>query len=259
MILFLMSGFFGGCAPVEAQETPLPQGVAAFRDASRTFETMRAWVRIDEQSFLWGGHGPPFGTELIVSVRADGVAVIDTAAQGTRYRWEGSAVTHDAAASSVSHPEYQPERHAPWEMKQYRYTLPLVQSAVAALRDPQTQWLSRGPAYYQWAVSSPLHAEIVPNYPMDGWHLFARMSSVGFVSQLSLERSREDVVFLDILRLEINPPLPSTWFDADSPEFDTSFPVFSGGQPDEPLDPGFYAPTERPPVADGGQAPPAPP
>jgi hypothetical protein len=64
---------------------------------------------------------------------------------------------------------------------------------------------------------------------------------------------------LAIRRLEFNPPLPTTWFDADAPDFDTSFPSFDNGIPTPPLDPGFYAPMEEEPPPDGGQPlPPAP-
>lgn len=101
--------------------------------------------------------------------------------------------------------------------------------------------------------------------------MFLRFGEYAAPRYLIFQCSRKQMLSLDILRVEVAPPLPSTWFDPDAPEMDTRTPGdFGGGEPNSPLNPGFYAPGATPPPAYGvtaappgapppGTPPPAPP
>ncbi len=252
--------FTMGCKTVEAQETPLPEGATELRDAIRSFQSVRAWLEGPENAVEWGGQNPPFGTKFVASARHDGVVVIDTGGLNTRFRWTGESVTRDSSETIFLNPTDRPERHAPREQKHWRHTAPIVQSAVLALRDPETEWIARGPAYYGWAAYGTQDVEIVPaQFELGDYHIFVHFSRAGLPTHFIAQRARSDRLNLTVHRLEIDPPLPATWFEADAPDFVTRFPRFDSGEPSTPLDPGFYASTGQQPPPDGGQPlPPSP-
>ncbi|GDX81985.1 hypothetical protein LBMAG42_37960 [Deltaproteobacteria bacterium] len=248
-----------GCSRGEAQETPLAPGAAEFRAQLTSFQTLRAWVEVCPMSNCWFGQEPPFGTEFIVSVRADGVVVVDTSGQNTRFSWAHGVATVDGAAKLFRNPSEHQDRHSPRENGSWSEFAPLVVSVVQAVRSAETEWLARGPGYYGWAHYGTQDVELVPSaFPMADYHVFVHFPVGGMPDMISIQREYDPALEMDLLRLEINPPLPANWFDADAPEFDTNFPGFEAGQPLLPLDPGFYAPAGNVPPPSGGQPPPPP-
>lgn len=257
MILFGLLLHLLGCSAVEAQETPLPAGASNLRSTLQSFLALRMWVVGAEDAYSWGGQAPPFGSKFILSIRNDGVVIIDTNGRNTRFRWGDGVAMVDGAAKNSHDPLTHPERHAPREQKHWRYTVPLVQLTVLTLRSQDSQWFPRGPAYYQWASLSPQDVEVIlPGFDTGGYHLFVHYTVDGQPSRLVAQRSQSERFTLWIRRLEINPNLPADWFGPDAPEFNTRFPEFEDGEPTPPLDPGFYAPSSQPPPPPGGNPPP---
>jgi hypothetical protein len=248
MTFFLIFQSLVSCATVEAQETPLPEGAAGLRDSARTFHTFRAWVSGGSDASDWLGRNPPFSPEFILTVREDGVAVVDPAGQNERFRWSSESVQRDSSTVNFRHPlerhlETLPRAATPWN-----FTIPLVQTAISAVRSPDTAWLPQGPSHYGWGLGRGNQVEIVPaNADLGDYHVFLTFDRNRLPTRFEARKGRSGGLILRVERLEINPPLPTTWFDADAPDFDTSFPLFDEGEPVTPLDPGFYAPAGEPP------------
>ncbi|MBM4364619.1 MAG: hypothetical protein FJ102_00275 [Deltaproteobacteria bacterium] len=262
MMTLLMAMACTTADTVVASEAALPTGAEELKQALRSFDTLRAWIYDPEVNA--GGH---FTDRYVVTVRADGAVVVDVEGQSVRFSWTAGGVTRDAtrriSSTSADDPRWQPN---PWP--HWPESVQAVQAAVQAFRSPDLRWNARDPEYYDLGLlDSPRQCEIVPpvtqGLPSLPGHLFLEMMPNGRLYHIQYFYAPKRWRTLNVQRLEINPPLPSTWFNADAPELEFRFPQFIDGEPEPPLDPGFYAPGATPPPAFGNQPepgePPSPP
>lgn len=244
-----------GCSKPEASEPPLPDGAGSFRAALQSFHAMRMWIRAPKRNDITGGRFW-FGEQFVLSVNRAGVATVDKQGQGSRYRWAPSGHTSDVNVRGLQEP---PESRLPdsRDFAGIAHSEHWVAQVIGALRSPETVWRARSPGHYGWGVQTDEYAEVtLPALEPSGCHLFLRFGDYDSLRTMIVQCSRKQVLSLTVLRLEVDPPLPPTWFDADAPEFDTTTRgEFQAGEPTLPQDPGFYAPGASPPLAWRGVAP----
>ncbi len=262
MIAFLVAMACTTADPVVASEAALPPGGEDLKQGLRSFDTLRAWIYDPE--LITAGQ---FTDRYVISVRADGAVVVDVDGQSVRFFWTATGVTRDATrlipSTSQDDPRWQPR---PW--LHWPESVQAVQAAVQAFRSPDLLWNARDPQYYGLAENdSPRRCEVVPPamqcLPALPGHLFLEMMPSGRLYHIQYYSAPKRFRTLNVQRLEINPPLPDAWFNADAPELEFRFPQFIDGEPEPPLDPGFYAAGATPPLAfgnepDPGEPPPPP-
>lgn len=80
--------------------------------------------------------------------------------------------------------------------------------------------------------------------------MFLRFGGYDSLRYVIFQCGRREVLPLDVLRIEVNPPLPANWFGPDAPEMEMPSRMdFEAGEPVTPLNPDFYAPGATPPLA----------
>ncbi len=252
-MLFLLL-HLSACSQPEAAEPPLPDGAEALRAALQSFQTMRLWIGSGGRNDITGGRFW-FGKEFVLSVRADATATVDIQGQRSRYWWGDTGHTVDGSVTGTSHP---PESRLPYpgDFAGMPDTEQWVAQVVSALRSPDTVWRARSPGHYGWGHPTDSYAELtLPVLEPSGCHMFFHFSRA-VLRDIMFQCSRTQSLVLGVLRIEVDPPLPPTWFDADAPEFDTRTKgEFQAGEPTVPLDPGFYAPGATPPLSWRGDGP----
>ena len=163
------------------------------------------WIRAPEINGLTDGR-LWFGERFILTFRSDGVLVEDTQGQGSRYRWGPEGTTVDVnvfgqnRAASERPPTVRP-------FAGVEHTEHDIAAAIATLRSPQTPWLARSPGHYGWAVQSDQYAEVaIPALAGRGCHMFLRFGEYAAPRYLIFQCSRKQMLSLDILRVEVDPP-----------------------------------------------------
>lgn len=254
-LLALIPGLFPTGCRAKADIQPLPPGAAELHQKFLTFETLRAWIScgllMDQQPV------PSFGHQFVLAIRDDGTVVVDNTSQRERFRWNMDGVTLDLGNIGnplpPDHFEYFPRPYSPWS-----HTVPLVQEAVLRLRDPDVEWLPRGPGDIneEWARPGARGYTqlILPELESLGYRIFLRFSPSGGLRYISVVNGIGlDEALCRVARLEFDAPLPASAFQADVPEWDLTWPDFHYGVPRTPFPPEMYAsPNQVPPASFAG-------
>lgn len=261
MRVLLLALALGGCrthppgGTTEAvDDRALAEGVVTFRDAIRRAETIRVWL-VDPEAYQ-GCFGVSANGlhQSMVTVRADGVVILDRDGGGRR-RWApvGPPVAAEVYRDSLGRVR-QVERRGSIATRE---TTEVMTALIDQVRSEGTRWVSHESLALE---RSAYFVHLRPTGPPPGgWRLTVRFTADGRPSRLIAEnndheapslswlerrdgdglRGRVDVAFA---RLELDPPLPADWVDSDESPAGLNYPEFSDGAPIPALDAHYYAP-----------------
>lgn len=261
--LLLLAVFLGACrthprgGTSEAVDDPaLPEGVVSFRETIRNAETIRVWLSDPVAAGGCLGNAQNRLHNSVLSIRADGVIVLDPQGGGRR-RW-----------SATLPPIGEPRRYEPgWMAAEARSEI--VVALVGGVLSRDTRWVDGGLGAAAWSGFNIYLRLWDP--PPGTWRLYVHFNADGAPSSLIVETALADahsLAWLEegdgdgrlghvealFLRMEVDPPLPTDWFDADKAPAGLYSPAFSDGIPMTPVDTRFYAPGASVPPSLAGHA-----